>query len=293
MNRHFTILDWIVLATYFLGTTLFVYYHSGQHKQELPEIKQLVAGQRLMQQGVYPTYADKDQKVLTETYQTTLNEQADALSDQDIGDRVFPHFITKHLPPGLTGLLIAAVFAAAMSTVSTSLNSSATLLMSDYYRRFFRPAANDKQCMTALYVSTVLWGILGTGMALILVKLTDSALDIWWTLSGIFGGGMCGLFLLGMISRRAKNRAAITGVTLGVLTVLWMSLPKVIDYLSSQPEGSSLARAGVYLEQQTAAWLSPFHAFMVPVFGTLVILFVGLLLSRMTGQKANTKLPTS
>lgn len=48
-------------------------------------------------------------------------------------------------------------------------------------------------------------------MALILVKLTESALDILWTLSGIFGGGMCGLFLLGMISRRAKNVAAITG----------------------------------------------------------------------------------
>ena len=271
-----------VSAVFFLiGTTLFVYYHSEQHEQELPEIKQLVAQQRLMQQGVYPKFAEghEDGSVLDQDYQRTLNEEATTLHANDIGDRVFPHFITKHLPPGLTGLLIAAVFAAAMSTVSTSLNSSATLLMSDYYRRFFRPDATERQCMVALYLSTIVWGILGTGMALILVKLTESALDIWWTLSGIFGGGMCGLFLLGMVSRRAKNPAAVTGVVLGVAVILWMSLPKLIEYLLSQPGGSAAQQMGISLQQQAVGWLSPFHAFMVPVVGTLTILLVGLLTS--------------
>jgi solute:Na+ symporter, SSS family len=182
--------------------------------------------------------------------------------------------------------LIAAVFAAAMSTVSTSLNSSATLLMSDYYRRFFNPSATEKQCMFALYLSTIVWGILGTGMALILVQLTDSALDIWWTLSGVFGGGMCGLFLLGMISRRAKNPAAVAGVVVGVLVILWMSLPKLIDYLTSRAAESQAHQLGVWLQQQAAGWLSPLHAFMVPVIGTLSILLVGLLVSRLlSGEK--------
>jgi SSS family solute:Na+ symporter len=276
-----------VSAVFFLiGTTLFVYYHAEQHKRELPEVKQLVARQRLMQEGVYPQYEGAKGSVLTEDYQRALNEGAAVLSDKDIGDRVFPHFIAKHLPPGLTGLLIAAVFAAAMSTVSTSLNSSATLLMSDYYRRFFNPSASEKQCMFALYLSTIVWGILGTGMALILVQLTESALDIWWTLSGIFGGGMCGLFLLGMISRRAKNPAAVAGVVVGVLVILWMSLPKLIDYLTSQAAESQAHQLGVWLQQQAAGWLSPLHAFMVPVIGTLSILLVGLLISRLlSGEK--------
>jgi solute:Na+ symporter, SSS family len=164
------------------------------------------------------------------------------------------------------------------------LNSSATLLMTDYYRRFVNPAATEKKCMLALYVSTVVWGILGTGMALALVQLTESALDIWWTLSGIFGGGMCGLFLLGIISRRPRNPAAVAGVVVGVLVILWMSLPKLIDYLLTQSLESSAHDFGLWLQQGTTGWLSPFHAFMVPVVGTLTILLAGLAVSRLRGR---------
>ncbi len=272
-----------VSAVFFLiGTTLFVFYHSDQHKQELGEIRQLVARQRLMQQGVYPTYDAADSPIESAAYRVLLEQQSAGLTDKDIADRVFPHFIARHLSAGMTGLLIAAIFAAAMSTVSTSLNSSATLLMSDYYRRFVNPEATERQRMAVLYASTIVWGILGTGMALILVKLTESALDIWWTLSGILGGGMCGLFLLGMISRRVRSPAAVMGVFVGVLTILWMSFPKLIEYLSAQPPGSNAQQLGLQLQQLTAGWLSPLHTFMVPVVGTLTILLVGLLISRIT-----------
>jgi len=157
--------------------------------------------------------------------------------------------------------------------------------MSDYYRRFLRPNATDKQCMFVLYLSTIVWGVLGVGMALILIKLTESALDMWWTLSGIFGGGMCGLFLLGMISRRAKNPAAITGVILGVAVILWMSVPKVIEYLLMQAAGSGAHNMGVWLQEHATGWQSPLHSFMVPVVGTLTILLGGLLASRLFGNK--------
>ena len=274
-----------VSAVFFLiGTTLFVYYHSAEHEAELPEVRQLVARQRLMQQGVQPPdeRLGSADAVAAEQYQRLLQEKAATLSDTDIGDRVFPHFIAKHLPPGVTGLLIAAVFAAAMSTVSTSLNSSATLLLTDYYRRFFQPEAGEKQCMLVLYASTIVWGALGTGMAMLLIKLTDSALDIWWTLSGIFGGGMCGLFLLGMISRRAKNPAAVTGVIAGVLVILWMSFPKLVDFLLAQAPRGTAHRWGLSLQGSASAWMSPLHAFLVPVVGTLAILLTGLLVSRWT-----------
>ncbi|MDD4267872.1 MAG: sodium:solute symporter [Thermoguttaceae bacterium] len=275
-----------VSAVFFLiGTALFVYYNSEQHERDLPEVRQLVARQRLMQQGVYPEYEDAEATVPTPDYRQSLDGEAAGLTDTEIGDRVFPHFIAKHLPPGLTGLLIAAVFAAAMSTVSTSLNSSATLLMTDYYRRFLNPRATEKQCMLALYASTIAWGILGTGMALVLVKLTDSALDIWWTLSGIFGGGMCGLFLLGIVSRRANSPAAAAGVVTGVLVILWMSFPKLVDYLLSQPPGSRAGQVGAWFQRLGTGWLSPFHAFMVPVVGTMAILLVGLLVARLSGAR--------
>jgi SSS family solute:Na+ symporter len=171
---------------------------------------------------------------------------------------VFPHFIVNQLPPGLTGLVIAAIFAAAQSTLSSSMNSSATLILCDFYRRYFRPGANDRQSMIVLYAASFSIGALGTGMALGLTQIEGAALDIWWKFSGIFSGGMLGLFLLGMISRRAGKPAAITGVILGLLVICWMTF-------SPQWTGG-------------CEWLrSPFHEFLISVFGTLVIFLTGFL----------------
>ncbi len=234
---------------FFIGTSLFAYYQA--HPAALEEVRTAVAVQNLQAEGVDPS-ADP----------AAVAAERERLTQADIGDKVFPHFIGARLPVGVTGLLIAAVFAAAMSTVSTSLNSSATLLMRDYYQRYVNRSATERQSMLVLYGATVLWGALGTGVSLLLVQVT-SALDAWWTLSGVFGGGMLGLFLLGMISRRAGNPAAITGVVLGILLIGWMTLSQ-------------------YLPEEWAALRSPLHAFMVPVLGTLTILLAGLLVSRFT-----------
>ncbi len=272
---------------FFIGTTLYVYYEAEpastlaadqstgaagdqEASPEVDEVRLIVARQRLLQQGRSPDEP---------SFAAAQTELADDLKLKDIGDRVFPHFIAKHLPPGVTGLLIAAVFAAAMSTVSTSLNSSATLIMSDYYRRFVRPDASERQSMMVLYVATIAWGVLGTGLALLLVRLTESALDIWWTLAGIFGGGMTGLFLLGMISRRTKNAAAVTGVLAGIVAILWLSMPKIVDYLLRLPADTAIANLALRMKESMTGWASPFHAYMVPVFGTLVILMTGILVS--------------
>jgi SSS family solute:Na+ symporter len=180
----------------------------------------------------------------------------EALQGEGQADRVFPYFILTQLPPGVRGLLLAAIFAAAMSTLSTSLNSSATLLLTDWYRRFFRPEAGERESMRVLHLASLVWGALGTAVALAMIGV-KAALDAWWTLSGIFAGGMLGLFLLGLISRRAGNPAAVTAVVVGVLVILWMTL--------------SPGAAAWPVELQ-----SPFHSFMTVVVGTLVILLVGL-----------------
>ncbi|MDD8044396.1 MAG: sodium:solute symporter [Verrucomicrobiota bacterium] len=172
------------------------------------------------------------------------------------GDAVFPHFIVTQLPAGATGLLIAAVMAAAMSSVDSSLNCSATLILCDIYKRYIRPDADERRSMRVLYTTTLVWGLLGTGMALAMIQV-QSALDAWWKLAGIFSGGMLGLFLLGIMSRSARNINAVIGVVFGVLVISWMAFfPQTSD--------------------APASWRSPFHSYLTIVFGTTTILIIGL-----------------
>lgn len=197
---------------FFIGTTLFAFYET--HPADFEEVRQAVAAQQLANEGILPDAPH---------YEAERARALDDLTAREVGDKVFPHFIGKHLPAGVTGLLIAAIFAAAMSTVSTSLNSSATLLMSDYWRRFVHRNASERESLVILCASTIAWGLLGTAMAFLLVRLTESALDIWWELASIFSGGIVGLFLLGMVSR-ARNREAVAGTLVGIVVILWMVL---------------------------------------------------------------------
>jgi SSS family solute:Na+ symporter len=178
-------------------------------------------------------------------------------------DAVFPHFIVAQLPAGITGLVLAAIFAAAQSTLSSSVNCSATLILCDLYRRYWRPAATARESMRVLWAATLLTGALGAGAALAMLRIR-SALDAWWQLAGIFSGGMLGLFLLGLISRRAGSPAAAGGVAIGLLVIVWMTF-------SPRLEGGL-----AYLR-------SPFHSLLIIAGGTVAILLAGLLFSRLFG----------
>ncbi len=173
------------------------------------------------------------------------------------GDKVFPHFIVNELPAGLTGLVIAALFAAAMSSADTSMNSSATLLMNDVYLRIFKPEATADSQIKFLRRMTLVLGVLGTSTALLMISI-KGALDTWWSLAGIFSGGMLGLFLLGILSRRARSFEAATAVVIGLLVISWASLSPKMDVW----------------------WSNPFHSFMTIVIGTLTIFLVGVIISR-------------
>lgn len=183
------------------------------------------------------------------------------------GDKVFPYFIVTVLPAGITGLLIAAIFAAGMSTVSTSLNSTATIILNDYYKRYFNRNAAERSSMTVLYISSFITGVAGIGIALALVGV-ESVLDAWWALASIFSGGMLGLFLLGYVSRKAKKTEAVTGVILGVLVIVWMSL-------------SPLYFTGGKLIE----FKSPFHSNLTIVIGTMTMFLTGFLLTRLANKR--------
>lgn len=185
------------------------------------------------------------------------------------GDKVFPWFIATGLPAGITGLLIAAIFSAGMSTVSTSLNSTATIILSDYYKKYFNKQADEKSSMKVLYVSSFVTGTLGILIALALVGV-GSVLDAWWSLASIFSGGMLGLFLLGFISRRTGKTEAITGVIVGVILIVWLSLSPVY-----------------FTEGRLLAFRSPFHANLTIVLGTVTIFLTGFLLNRILRKSNN------
>jgi len=183
------------------------------------------------------------------------------------GDKVFPHFIVNGLPVGVTGLLIASIFAAGMSTVATSINSTATIILSDYYKRYLNKEADEKSSMKILYSSSLIFGALGVVIALSLVGV-ESVLDAWWGLASIFSGGMLGLFLLGYLSKSARNIDAIIGVIVGALIIIWMSLSPLY-----------------FTEGNLLAFKSPFHSNLTIVFGTLAITLVGFLLTKLFSKK--------
>ncbi len=175
------------------------------------------------------------------------------------GDKVFPHFIVNGLPKGLTGLLIASIFAAGMSTVSTSINSTATIVLSDYYQKYFNKDADDKSSMKVLYVASIIFGFLGILISLSLVGV-ESVLDAWWSLASIFSGGMLGLFLLAFLSKKVRNIDAGIGVIIGVVVIVWMSLSPLY-----------------FTEGKLLAFRSPFHSNLTIVIGTMVIFLVGFI----------------
>lgn len=181
------------------------------------------------------------------------------LQDVNKSDRVFPFFIVNNLPVGLTGLLIASIFAAGMSTVSTSVNSSATVILTDYFGYSKKGLTNEKKSMQVLYIASFLISLVGIGIGVALINV-KSALDAWWQLASIFSGGMLGLFLLGAFVKRVNRSGAILGVLAGIIIIFWLSTSS-------------------FIFGEDSALVSPFHGYLTIVFGTLTIFVIGFFAS--------------
>jgi SSS family solute:Na+ symporter len=151
------------------------------------------------------------------------------------GDQVFPYFIATALPVGLKGLIVAAIMAAAMSTIDSALNCSATVLLLDFHKRFFRPTIGERDSLIFLRLLTVVWGLLGTGFALLMIK-AQSALDVWWTISGIFGGGILGLFLLSLARVRLRLWQGLVSIGVSISVIAWATFARDLPESSFLPE---------------------------------------------------------
>lgn len=235
------------LLFFIIGTCLYAYYQLNPAL--LDAVKLQVAAERLGQGAA----------------SGQVSALAASLAPGDYGDKVMPHFMVTMIPTGLVGLIISAILSAGMSTISSGMNASATVFAEDIYKRYFKSNVNDKQGLRLLHIATVVFGLLGmiAGVLMIGVK---SVLDIWWQLSGIFAGGMLGLFLLGIISKRTGNAAALLATITGIIVILWMTF-------------------SAWIPEQYHYIRSTLHANMIIVVGTLVIFLAGLLFTRFQKQE--------
>jgi SSS family solute:Na+ symporter len=228
----------VSLLFFIIGSSLYAWYQ--MHPEMLDAIKLRAAAEHL------PSNVSAKE----------IAAFAATLTPSDYGDKALPDFMVHVLPVGIVGVIVSAILSAAMSTISSGMNASATVFTFDIYQRYIKKNLNNKQTLRLLLISTCVIGILGiiTGIGMIGVK---SILDIWWQLSGIFAAGMLGLFLLGISSRQTKNAEAFLAVIIGVLVIAWMTFPSLI------PENLSYLR-------------STFNTNMVIVIGTLTIFIAGI-----------------
>ncbi|QOV91358.1 sodium:solute symporter [Humisphaera borealis] len=134
-------------------------------------------------------------------------------------DRVFPDFITKHLPTGLSGLVVAAIFAAALSS---SLSAIAGTVVNDLYKPL-KPARTDGHYLTVGKVLILVFGVIQTAVALAAIRSASSALSNVLTVAGLVNGPVLGLFLVGAMSKRIPQSAAIAGMAVSAVAMvgLW------------------------------------------------------------------------
>lgn len=138
-------------------------------------------------------------------------------------DQIFPLFIAREMPIGVAGLIVAGIFSAAQSTVSTSMNSTATTVVTDFLRPF-RVCQTEKGYLVAARAITLLMGIVGTLLGLIFVDPDIKSLfDAFIKVIGLFMGVLGGLFILGVFSRRANEFGALAGALVGAAAMfcLW------------------------------------------------------------------------
>ncbi|MGA8728423.1 MAG: sodium:solute symporter [Terracidiphilus sp.] len=135
-------------------------------------------------------------------------------------DTLFPTFIVTHMPHGVSGLLIAAIVAAAMSNLSAALNSLSSTTIVDFYARI-RPASTEERRVQLSRVATIGWGVVLFGLAL-LARSGGKVLEMGLSIASVAYGSLLGVFLLGVLTKSTTESGAMTGMLFGLLTNLYL-----------------------------------------------------------------------
>jgi SSS family solute:Na+ symporter len=134
-----------------------------------------------------------------------------------------------------------------MSTVDSALNCSATVLLLDFVKRYVRRDIGERGSIMFLRLATVAWGLLGTGFALLMIR-AGSALDVWWKISGIFGGGILGLFILSLLKVRLRLWQGLVAIGVSIAVISWgtfaRNLPESWQWAQCNIEGIIIGAVG-------------------------------------------------
>ena len=167
----------------------------------------------------------------------TVRSEAIALVRQTTGDPsysdvnyVFPTFITQHMPIGLPGLLIAAILAAAMSTIAGELSALSTATVIDFYRRFVRAEASDAHFLRVSRLATAFWGLFASVVAVWAAEL-GSLIEVVNRFGSFFYGSILGVFILAVGFPRATANGAFVGLFAGMGAVAWAATATNVAFL--------------------------------------------------------------
>jgi SSS family solute:Na+ symporter len=136
-------------------------------------------------------------------------------------DRIYPTFIVTHMPHGIAGLLIAAILAAAMSNLSAALNSLSSSSIMDFYVRF-RPAIDEHSRLRFARLATVAWALVLFALAVLALHRVGRVIEVGLQIASVAYGALLGVFLLGVLTRRANQNGAIVGMICGLATELYL-----------------------------------------------------------------------
>ncbi|MXX71344.1 MAG: sodium:solute symporter [Gemmatimonadetes bacterium] len=166
---------------------------------------------------------------------------------------IIPRFVLGELPIGLAGLFIAAIIAAAMSSISSELNSLSTTSIIDFYRRWFRPEASDAHYLTVSKVTTAFWGVFACFVAVYAVSL-GSLIEVVNRFGSFFYGSILGVFLLAMVPR-ARGLGAFAGLIAGMAAVAAVTFgaPSVSFLWHNVIGALTVLAVGVVLMRRTAS----------------------------------------
>ncbi len=142
---------------------------------------------------------------------------------QVIADRVFPFFLTTKIPAGLAGIFMAALFSAAMSTMSSDLNCLSAVGVEDYYRKL-RPDSTDRQRLFVGKIIIAVSGLLAISVGAFIASKGDGALKLYYAATAIVAGGLAGMFLLAFFSRRANRQGLWIGIISALAFTAWATL---------------------------------------------------------------------
>jgi solute:Na+ symporter, SSS family len=138
-------------------------------------------------------------------------------------DRIYPTFIVQHMPHGVSGLLIAAILAAAMSNLSAALNSLSSSAIMDFYAQL-KPQADEKTKMRLSRLATLVWALVLFGLAVIALHKVGRVVEVGLQIASVAYGALLGVFLLGVLTRRANQRGSMLGMACGFMMELYLWL---------------------------------------------------------------------